>query len=439
MVFELPYEYADKSVTPWGGMRLMKSFINKTQIEQKMASLGLPEPGSNRGYSSYNILESFWTSVWLGANRFAQSGVLRYDKVLPQIFGWKDVPSQSTYSRFFNKFSETDNLRWFTELQQWFFSELNLEKLTVDFDSSVMTRYGEQQGSTKGYNPAKPGRNSHHPLFAFVAETRMVLNAWLRQGKTHSANNFESFLAHTLQIAAPKQIGLARCDSGFYGERISKLFEENNIRYIIAARITKPLKQELLSIKNWVEPEKGIQLAAFYYQAHGWSKARRMIVVRQNTVLRPKAVGKTLFTDEQLGEAWRYGAMVTDITDLPPAQIWMMYRGRADAENRIKELKEDFGMDGFCMQKFAATECAFLWVMTAYNLLSLFRQVVLQTKSQQTLSTIRVHCFAIGGWVANHAHKSVLKMSVALKKRKWLDGLFSQINLIQSPYSFSNE
>ena len=65
MVFELPYKYADKAVTSRGGMRLMKSFINKTRIEQKMASLGLPEPGSNRGYSSYNILESFCTSVWL--------------------------------------------------------------------------------------------------------------------------------------------------------------------------------------------------------------------------------------------------------------------------------------------------------------------------------------------------------------------------------------
>ena len=79
--------------------------------------------------------------------------------------------------------------------------------------------------------------------------------------------------------------------------------------------------------------------AAFYYHAHRRSKAKRMIVMHQNTALRPKAAGKTLFTDEQLGEAWRYGAMVTDITDLPPVQIWTKYCGRADAENRIKELK----------------------------------------------------------------------------------------------------
>ncbi|HLL42301.1 MAG TPA: IS1380 family transposase [Segetibacter sp.] len=437
MVFQLPYEFVDKSVTPGGGMGLMKEFLNKTNIEEQINLLDLPKAGSNRGYGAYNIIESFFVSVWLGANRFAQSGVLRYDKVLPEIFAWRDVRSQSTYSRFFNKFTQASNHRFFTSLQQWFFRELQLKNLTVDFDSSVVTRYGDQQGATKGYNPAKPGRNSHHPLFAFVAETRMVLNAWLRRGKTHSSNNFESFLAHTLEIAAPKQIGLARCDSGFYSNSIFKLFDTHNIPFIIAAKMTQPMKLELFAIKNWVEVDKGIHIAEVKYKAHDWEKQRRVVVVRQNTNIGPKAVGKMLFTEEQLGEAWRYGAMVTSL-DLPALQIWNMYRQRADAENRIKELKEDFGMDGFCMKEFYATESAFLWVMIAYNLISLFRQVVLQTKTQATLSTLRVQCFALGSWVAKHAGKTVLKMSVAIKRRSWLDGLFGKIEQLKNTYVFPN-
>lgn len=30
-------------------------------------------------------------------------------------------------------------------------------------------------------------------------------------------------------------------------------------------------------------------------------------------------------------------------------QVWMVYRGRADHENRTKEIKEDFGFDSFDM------------------------------------------------------------------------------------------
>ena len=61
-----------------------------------------------------------------------------------------------------------------------------------------MTRYGEQQGAKKGYNPTKKGRVSHHPLIAFIADVKLVANMWLSSGDTSSANNFLSFLDDTL-------------------------------------------------------------------------------------------------------------------------------------------------------------------------------------------------------------------------------------------------
>ena len=65
------------------------------------------------------------------------------------------------------------------------------------------------------------------------------------------------------------------------------------------------------------------------------------------------------------------------------------YKDRADSENRIKELKCDFGLDRFCMDKFWAKEATFRTIMIAYNLMSLYRQIVLQRKSQSTLRTLR--------------------------------------------------
>jgi len=71
--------------------------------------------------------------------------------------------------------------------------------------------------------------------------------------------------------------------------------------------------------------------------------------------------------------------------DLPAEQIWLSYKDRADAENRIKELKYDFGLDSFCVDKFWATEAAFRSIMIAYNLMSLFRQIVLKSNSPKPL------------------------------------------------------
>ncbi|WP_390881074.1 transposase [Aliarcobacter cryaerophilus] len=46
-------------------------------------------------------------------------------------------------------------------------------------------------------------------------------------------------------------------------------------------------------------------------------------------------------------------------------QIYNIYNTRADCENRIKELKYDFGADNFCLIDFYATEASFRFIMMA--------------------------------------------------------------------------
>ena len=64
-----------------------------------------------------------------------------------------------------------------------------------------------------------------------------------------------------------------------------------------------------------------------------------------------------------------------------------MYRGRADCENRIKELKYDFAAENFNMKEFWATEAALNTIMLAYNLMSLLRQAWVKTSLRQASST----------------------------------------------------
>ncbi len=58
----------------------------------------------------------------------------------------------------------------------------------------------------------------------------------------------------------------------------------------------------------------------------------------------------SLFADASDLQGWRYGAMITTL-NLPVLEIWRSYRGRANCENRIKELKADFGLDSFNVQR----------------------------------------------------------------------------------------
>jgi len=59
----LPIVYSDKQVTPYGGMSLMKRFIDQKGIRTFLSMLYLPQPGSNRGYTPEHVIESFWLSI----------------------------------------------------------------------------------------------------------------------------------------------------------------------------------------------------------------------------------------------------------------------------------------------------------------------------------------------------------------------------------------
>jgi hypothetical protein len=431
------FEYTEKAVSPWGGMRLLKELIDRTGIHQQLQEEELPSPGSNRGYCASDVIESFWVSVWLGASRFAHSALMRYDEVLPEIFRWtKGVPSQSTYSRFFGKFDAEKNTKIFTSLNQWWFNQLSIKNITVDFDSSVVTRYGQQQGSQKGYNPIKPGRLSHHPIMAFLAETRMVINGWMRAGNTVAMTDIESFMDETFAMVANKSVGLVRADSGFYSARVFDYLENKPLNYVIAAKMFLPLKQKIIGTTQWFTAADGIDYSELHYKSDRWKKSRRVVIIRQDTGKRPKATGKLLFEDMEQKKIYRYAAFVTNM-DLPAEQIWMMYRNRADAENRIRELKYDFGMDSFVMQKLPATDAAFRFILIAYNLMALFKHLVMQGKHHHTLSTIRFKCIAIGSYLVKQSRQRILKLVVPFSKRQWMDGLFQKARDATIPFSIS--
>ncbi len=93
-----------------------------------------------------------------------------------------------------------------------------------------------------------------------------------------------------------------------------------------------------------------------------------------------------------------------------------MYNGRADCENRIKELRADFGFDSFNRQDFAATEAALNFVMIAYNIMSLFKQAILQTNTLYQLKTLRYKIFGIGGYITKSGKQRLLSLSLSMKR-----------------------
>jgi hypothetical protein len=289
---------------------------------------------------------------------------------------------------------------------------------TLDLDSTILCRYGEQEGSLKGYNPKKPGRPSHHPLVGFLAEGRRLLWATLRSGNSGSANGCVEFLRQALTVLPDGQeIGLVRADSGFFEKRLLEYLESQNLPYIIVARLTRIVRKLVihqLPSTWWRTVARGIEVADLEVSLPNWKATkRRFVCLRQEIVERPQASGRRLIDCP----GYTYRVMVTSVP-YGAEIVTRMYAGRADSENRIKELKEDLSLDTFCLKSFDATDAAFRMGGVLYNLLAEFRETVLpRSWFEKRLRAVRDFVFLVGADLIHQGRRVQIRFAMAAPDR----------------------
>jgi len=97
-------EIIDKDICPWSGLVLMWKMMDRMSLIEILSTAGLPEQGSNHGYSPEQLIKYFWVSLWCGASCFEHTEILREDHTLKELFGWKRMADHKAYQRYFNKF-----------------------------------------------------------------------------------------------------------------------------------------------------------------------------------------------------------------------------------------------------------------------------------------------------------------------------------------------
>lgn len=115
----IPWAFTERQVTAWGGMRLFKTFWDRTGIRAALSAAGLPPPASNCGDDPVQVVESFWVSVGLGGVRFSHTALVRFDEALKAIFGWSRLPCVSTYTRCFKRFRRETVDAVFGTINRW--------------------------------------------------------------------------------------------------------------------------------------------------------------------------------------------------------------------------------------------------------------------------------------------------------------------------------
>jgi hypothetical protein len=275
----------DRALTPFGGMVVFLEFLNKIGFVKKVIECMPVTHRSPNSIPPAQTYIAFLISVAAGARRFAQTSWLRGDRALHGLLGMDRFPSDDTIRNLFLRFGMGEVQRFFEPMTEWMMERLpqRAEGHSLDLDSTVFARHGQQQeGAMKGYNPGRPGRLSHHPLLAVLAESHFVMHGWLRSGNTGTGRGVTEFLKETLALWGDRGLlRVVRADAGFFDKELFTFLEERRIAYIVVARLTKWVKREVTRIVDWRDLDEDYAVGECAIQLMGWDKPRRFVVVRE--------------------------------------------------------------------------------------------------------------------------------------------------------------
>jgi len=406
------FSFEDTHLTHFGGLVLLQRFCQRLQLRRRLQrQIKLSQ--RNADYAPSDLLLALMYAVVVGVRRINQTELLQYNGAFLDLLGLDHFPNETTLRRFLQRLSP-QSIRQLVVLHdrlraQFLAQPTSPSSLILDLDSVVLTLYGHQQGARLGYNPKKKGRRSYHPALCFEAHHQEFWHGSLRPGNTSANTGVVFFLQHCL-AKVPSTMARSRirvrADSGFFGGKLLALLERLGLGYVIVAKHYRTLKSrarqaQFRSLRN------GLAVAQFQYQAHGWPKARRFVVMRRPIPEDPlEAKQLTLFKDRR----YAYSVMVTNLP-LDPWRIWKFYQPRATVEKNIRELLYDLPLGKIPSGEWLANVAFFHIVLFAYDLVHWFRRLCLPPQYRRaTVETVRSDFFVLPARLVSRAGQNVLQL-----------------------------
>lgn len=411
-----PYDFSGRNLTPYGGLLPVVTMLEKLEfqslVEQTVTSKRIP-----RAMDLYRFVLGIVLGLYIGFPRLNQLRFIARDPILTGILKVTKLPVQSTFWRFVNALHRNVARQMLTVMRTmrervWEAANVKLAVVTIDTDTTVHTLYGQQMGGRKSYNPKNKGKKSYQPMLTFIAETREYVWGELRNGDRPTGKQIGDHLRN-VGAALPAGVKIyGRADSGFYCREAVEGYEQLDARFVICARKTARLVEELRQAQWKPSPKTDADAECeFYYQPEGWRKPYRFVALRK---ARPREEVEAEDAEQyQLFETsqYKYRVFVTDFVESIDFVVWF-YGQRGGAENLIKEANNDAGLAAHPSGRFDVNSNHFQLAMLAYNLncwLMLFNrepQADATALRHTTLATSRLRFLFVAAKIWRHAGRT---------------------------------
>jgi hypothetical protein len=400
---------ADAAVTAFAPVTYFVEFLRANGLWQRWVEDCPLNYRSGNAPPKQDILGTILLSVLAGHKRYAHVTTVRSDSVLPGLLGMERVRSEDAVRRAFLKGEAEPYARWLQAHLDSCYEELLGEPWILDMDGTVKPLYGEQEQAVRGYNPTKQGRPSHVYQTYFIAAIRMVLDVEVQAGNQTASFYAQPGLWAWLDRRSREQWPkLVRGDIAWGTEGMMMECEKRSLPYLFKLRQTTKVKRHiegLFARTDWAAAGGGWQGLSSELQLTGWSRKRRVVVLRR---LIRESLAATAGSDAnrqgelfgavellRAGDLYEYAVLVTPLEEAVLG-IAQLYRDRAEAENVFDELKNQWGWAGFTTQDQKRCQILARIVALIYNWWSLFTRLAIPNRHTEATTSRPLLLHGIG-------------------------------------------
>ena len=389
----------------------------KTLSFSHLVDQHFPAPGSNRGFKPSVFVNSLVLMLNDGGDCLDDLRHLRGDAALRLLLGLKNVPQADSAGDWLRRHGQ-QGVSAVAEINRTLLQAglHQCRSVTLDIDATEIC--SAKRDATYTYNK----NQGYMPMIGHIAETGQVVASDFRAGNVAPATDNMAFI-NQCERALPHGVNLAylRIDAAGYQTRIIEHCLNQGIGFAIRAKMSRNLRHVITSRpeQDWQpmigrngQPRKNEAVCQLIHTIGNLTIPFTVVVqrkaLRQAELSLEDAADDT---DQIIDGGYLYRAIATNRSDLSESDLVHWYNQRAEhSENRIKELKLDFGANRLPCGDFDANALYFAISTLAYNLFALMRMLLPPSWESYRVTTIRWRLYALAGKVVHHGRRVTLKL-----------------------------
>lgn len=381
--------FEDQRLTSFAGLVLFQALFSRLGLKEQLTGCFRHlkvSPIFGHGLTVLLLI----VHLLLGYRRLQDMRYYQDDPMVRRLLGLQRLPDVATVSRTLTGMDaqSVDRLRRLNRQQVLRrLGSLNLARITLDFDGSVLSTGRFAEGTAVGFNRKKKGQRSYYPLFCTLAQTGQVFDVWHRPGNVHDSNGAQDFILaciREIRSISPRATVEVRMDSAFFSDAIVGVLDAEGVEFTISVPFERftDLKSMIEGRRRWRQLNDRCGFFESRWNPKSWGAKQRFVFIRtRNRKQYKEPVQLDLFIPYEYG--YDFKVIVTN-KRINARKLLAYHNGRGVQEGIFAELKSQTQMDYIPTRRQAGNQVFVLSAMLAHNL---NREMQMMADTQQRHTT----------------------------------------------------